>query len=218
MNSLERSIIFGDLSGFTALTEAHGDVDAVAIARRFKFLAEGALADDARVVKTMGDAVMITATDPVAAVQIAARLASSVHAEADFPMVRIGMHHGQVVLTDNDCFGATVNLAARVADHARAGQVLCTGAFAHTVTHLPNLTLRDAGVAHFKNIASDVRIFELWFSDSPIDAIVDPVCRMRVIDLNAASRIFFQGSPYYFCSTQCVKLFLEHPAQHIIDT
>jgi adenylate cyclase len=55
------TILFADLSGFTALTEAHGDADGLAVADRFRDLAAGALCEGARLVKTMGDQVMVVA-------------------------------------------------------------------------------------------------------------------------------------------------------------
>jgi class 3 adenylate cyclase len=54
----ETAILFADLSGFTALTEAHGDLDAADLAGRFHELAEVALRDGTRLIKTLGDAVM----------------------------------------------------------------------------------------------------------------------------------------------------------------
>ncbi len=212
---MDRSIIFADLSGFSALTEAHGDVDAVGIASRFKSLAEKAAADQARVVKTMGDAVMIAAAHPLDGARVAVDLADSVNCETNFPMVRIGLHHGPVVESDNDCFGATVNLAARVAGHARAGQILCTSSIADLVKNQSHLDLRDAGIVLFKNIALPVALFELCITDARSDVIIDPVCRMRLADVNVTSRIFYEGTPYYFCSTQCVGVFLESPGRYI---
>jgi len=215
MISIERSVIFADLSGFTAMTETHGDVDAVAIALRFKALAEAALTDASHIVKTIGDAVMIVAPDPVAAAQIVMRLAQSVRSEPHFPIVRIGMNHGQVVESNNDYFGAAVNLAARVAGYARAGQVLCTSHVADVLRAELGLELTDIGLAHLKNIASPVPLFELCLAAGPLEANIDPVCRMQVTDVNAASRVVHDGVPYYFCSSQCVTTFLDSPEKYV---
>lgn len=211
------SIVFADLSGFSALTEAHGDIDAVGIARRFKDLALTAAADQARVVKTMGDAVMITSSDPVSAARVTAELAHLVAAEPDFPMVRIGLHHGPVVESENDCFGATVNLAARVAGHARAGQILCTSEVADLIKNQVQLDVIEAGVVRFKNITSPVMLFELVVRDEPSESIIDPVCRMRIVDPGTASRVFHDGAPYYFCSIQCIRKFLQNPSQYGVN-
>lgn len=57
MDEQQAVILFADLSGFTALTETHGDYDAAQVAERFYTLAQVALTDDAQLVKTIGDAV-----------------------------------------------------------------------------------------------------------------------------------------------------------------
>ena len=217
MNSLERSVIFADLSGFTAMTETHGDVDAVAIAFKFKALAEAALVRGAHIVKTIGDAVMIVAPEPMTAAQVVIRLAQSVHCEAHFPVVRIGMHHGPVVESDRDYFGAAVNLAARVTGHARGGQVLCTRSVADILRSDSGLELADAGLAQLKNIAAPVQLFELCLAGDQEKTNIDPVCRMQVTDVNAASRIVHDGVPYYFCSAQCVKIFLGSPENYAVQ-
>lgn len=109
----ERAVLFADLAGFTALTEAHGDLGAADVAGRFAELARSVLLEDARVVKTIGDAVMVVASDARVGLEIAMRLLRSVDGEADFPGVRLGLHAGPVVERAGDVFGATVNVAAR---------------------------------------------------------------------------------------------------------
>ena len=93
----ELSVLFADLAGFTALTEAHGDGDAADVADRFTAVASAALAPGARVVKTIGDAVMIVAPDARAGLETALGVLRAVDAESTFPGVRIGLHVGPVV-------------------------------------------------------------------------------------------------------------------------
>ena len=59
----EGAVVFADLAGYTALTEAHGDDGAADVALRFFDLAASLLPGDARIVKTIGDAVMIVASE-----------------------------------------------------------------------------------------------------------------------------------------------------------
>ena len=124
------AVVFADLDGFTALTEVHGDLDAAEVATGFADLARGALEPGARLVKTLGDAVMITAKDVDEALQTALNVVAAVDRVDDYPTVSAGVHAGPVVERAGDVFGATVNLAARVAAHAAPGQVLCTKAVA----------------------------------------------------------------------------------------
>ena len=72
MDTTQLTILFADLSGFTALTETHGDGDAADVVARLYELAQASLNDDARLVKTIGDAVMIVSTGPGSAVSTTA--------------------------------------------------------------------------------------------------------------------------------------------------
>ena len=108
----DRAVMFADLAGFTALTEAHGDEDAVAVTFRFTALGNDVLVGTTRIVKTIGDAIMFTADSIGDAVDTGLALLTVVDAEPSFPGVRIGIHAGEMVERDGDVFGATVNLAA----------------------------------------------------------------------------------------------------------
>src|SRR2546425_308637 len=101
---LVRAVLFADLAGFTALTEAHGDVDAAEVATRFSALASAALTGNTRIVKTIGDAVMIVANEARDAAETALSLLRAVDAEPLFPTVRIGLHVGPVVERASDVF------------------------------------------------------------------------------------------------------------------
>lgn len=67
----ERTFSFVDLAGFTALTEAHGDLDAVELLDRFTGLVRASLSADDELVKSIGDAVMLASPEPGAAAMLA---------------------------------------------------------------------------------------------------------------------------------------------------
>jgi adenylate cyclase len=134
---VDRTFAFVDLSGFTALTEAHGDTEAVATLARFRRLSREALAPGDALVKTVGDEAMLAFPGPHAAVAALRRLYEAALADENLPLLRGGAHHGTAVPDGDDFFGATVNLAARVAGRARGGQLLVTTDVA--------LAARDAG-------------------------------------------------------------------------
>ncbi|MEX2556080.1 MAG: adenylate/guanylate cyclase domain-containing protein [Actinomycetota bacterium] len=207
----EATFLFADLSGFTALTEAHGDLDAAQIAKRFSALTKNALAGDARLVKTIGDEVMIVASTPREGASTALALARAVKAESLFPAVRAGLHHGPAVEQDSDFFGAAVNLAARVAGHARSGQILCTDTVASNIPGSGIETIA-AGLGHFKNISEPVRLFEIvdpQHRDGASD--VDPVCQMRIASGTAQGQLVYAGRTWLFCSFDCARTFAERP-------
>jgi len=123
------TFLFADIAGFTALTEAHGDEDAADLAGHFcHAVSELVAAAGGEVVKTVGDAVMVRHPEPAQAVALGLQIAREVIAGHGFPTVRVGMHHGPAIEREGDWFGATVNVAARVAGLAGGGEVLVTSA------------------------------------------------------------------------------------------
>jgi adenylate cyclase len=117
------AIAFADLAGYTRMTEELGDEYAVDIVERFIAEVEHTLPDDARIIKTIGDEVMVVSPDPAALVDWAVGF-QALHATR--PLPRIGMHHGEVVYRDGDYYGREVNQAARVVARAGGGEVLVT--------------------------------------------------------------------------------------------
>jgi adenylate cyclase len=112
----------------------------------------------AQVVKTLGDAAMLRASDPGTAL----RLALHLHTELDdsgLPPVHAGAHTGRAVERAGDWFGATVNLAARVCDAARAGELLVTDATAAAAGRLADVELEGLGPQLFKNVAAPVAVY-----------------------------------------------------------
>jgi adenylate cyclase len=77
-------------------------------------------------VKLIGDELMARIHDPAAAIQFAIELSHHSGRRHEHLAVRVGLHHGPAVQRDNDWFGATVNVAARVAGMAEAGEVVTT--------------------------------------------------------------------------------------------
>ena len=122
------AVLFADLTGFGALTEAEGDVAAAEVALRLAALARASLTEGACLLKTLGDGVLIVAPDLDGACTTAHRLRELVRDELTLPPVRIGICGGAVVWRDGDVFGATVNRAARLADDARPWEIeVCPG-------------------------------------------------------------------------------------------
>ena len=118
------AVAFVDLSGYTSLTVEHGDEAAAAAADRLRVLAEEAVrAVDGRVVKLLGDGVLLRFDDAVGALRATLELVDTV-AAAGLPPAHAGIAAGRVVVRDGDIYGQTVNLAARIADNAAAGEVI----------------------------------------------------------------------------------------------
>ena len=117
------AIAFADLAGYTRLTEEVGEEEALGVVERFVELVGETLPDDARVIKTIGDEVMVVGTDPAGLVDWAVGL---VTLSTERPLPRIGLHFGSALYRDGDYYGRAVNLAARVGARATGGEVLVT--------------------------------------------------------------------------------------------
>jgi adenylate cyclase len=124
LGRLRVAIAFADLAGYTRLTEEVGEEEAVSAVERFVENVEVTLPDDARVIKTIGDEVMIVGSDAATLVDWAVGFQELVVAER--PLPRIGVHYGETLYRDGDYYGRAVNQASRVAARAAGGEVICT--------------------------------------------------------------------------------------------
>jgi adenylate cyclase len=207
------TFVFADLAGFTALTEAHGDEEAVKLVEEFSEAVEAELpAVRGDHVKTIGDALMLRIPYPGDAVLLGLRIAHDLITEHGAPAVRVGLHHGPAVERHGDYFGASVNLAARVSALAGGGEVLLTGETAALVPDLKGVLYESRGRQTLRNVAEPIEIFAALRVGQGEDRLpVDPVCRMVVDPDRAAGRLVHEGSAYFFCSLSCAGDFARHP-------
>lgn len=211
----DRAVLFADLAGYTALTEAHGDGHAADVAGRFASVASAALAPGARVVKTIGDAVMIVAPDCRAGLETALRLLRAVDDEPTFPGVRGGLEVGPIVERGDDVCGATVNLAARLAGHAAVGKLVVSSGVADLVTADDKVTVTALGPTYLKNVGEPVELFSIEDDfRTPRTQVMDPVCRMFVDGDDAPARLPWGDRVWMFCSFECAQAFSGAPERY----
>jgi adenylate cyclase len=117
------AIAFADLAGYTRFTEEEGEEEALSLVERFVEGVTNTLPDDARVVKTIGDEVMVVGNDVQALVDWAVGFVGLFE---ERPEPRIGIHWGTTLYRDGDYFGRDINMASRVVARARGGEVLVT--------------------------------------------------------------------------------------------
>jgi class 3 adenylate cyclase len=169
------TFLFTDLKGSTELYERVGDLAAFDLVRaHFRVLNEIVAAEAGAVVKTIGDAVMATFPTPDRAVAAALRMREAMHGfndgrGRDDLLLKIGIHEGPclaVVLNDQqDYFGTTVNIAARVQGLADSRAILATGA---VVTHPQASTLLETSGLKpvsqpraLRGISDEVAVYEI---------------------------------------------------------
>lgn len=118
------AVCFLDLTGYTRLTEERGDEAAAELAARLATLVRGSSREhEGQPIKWLGDGVMFYFPNPGDGVLAALDMVEGAAAEG-LPPARVGIHAGPVVFQDGDYFGRTVNIAARIAEVARPGEVL----------------------------------------------------------------------------------------------
>jgi adenylate cyclase len=214
---VQATFCFVDLAGFTALTEAQGDEDAADVATRFAELTRSALARGDRLVKTIGDAVLVTCPDASSGVALVERMLVEAASEPLFPALRAGLHHGEAVERDGDVFGAAVNLAARVAGEANAGEVLGTEPIADAA-RASGIPVAELGAVSLKNVRRAIPLFSLALVLGESDTPLDPVCRTPIDRRAAAGRLRYRGLEYWFCSLTCAAAFASNPAWHATNS
>jgi adenylate cyclase len=154
---LRVAIAFADLAGYARLTVELGDEAAVGTVERFVEAVAQTLPVDARVVKTLGDEVMVVGSDPAALTGWAVELASGT-APAD-PQPRIGVHYGEALYRDGDYYGRDVNQAARVVARAGGGEVLVTRPVVDMAAGTDGVDFNRIGEVRLKGFSEPTELF-----------------------------------------------------------
>jgi adenylate cyclase len=151
------AIAFADLAGYARLTVERGDEEAVDAVERFVEAVEQTLPVDARVIKTLGDEVMVVGSDPAALTGWAVDLQAT---SADGgPLYRIGVHYGQALYREGDYYGRDVNQAARVVARAGGGEVLVTRPVVDIAAGVDGLEFERIGEVALKGFSEPTELF-----------------------------------------------------------
>ncbi len=150
------TVVFTDLEGFTRFTAREGDEAARSLLDRHHRAAGPVIRSrGGRIVKKLGDGLLLTFAAPEAAV-----LASLEIMEGNETALRLraGIHHGEIVQLGDDVIGHDVNLAARVCDSAKGGEVLATTAVRSHLETLPGIRFGRARRRSFKGVDGSVLV------------------------------------------------------------
>jgi len=123
--SREIAVCFADLVGFTRLGEEFPPEELGQLAARLETLAIEVIEPPVRLIKSIGDAVMLASVDEQPLLSTGLALLDAAEAEGqDFPQLRVGVARGAALSRAGDWFGAPVNLASRITSVARPGSLL----------------------------------------------------------------------------------------------
>jgi adenylate cyclase len=171
------AVLFADVCDSTQLYERLGDAEALAaMSRCLEMAREVAVRGGGRLVKTMGDELMLAFATASQAAESAVAIQEKVSSLArvgglrlDF---RIGFHFGDTIERDGDVFGDSVNTAARLVELAKAGQILTTSS---TIAALPETArppMRDVDTITVKGKQMDLDVVELlWQATADLTVI-----------------------------------------------
>jgi adenylate cyclase len=151
------AIVFADLAGYARLTVERGDEEALAAVERFVEAVERTLPADARVIKTLGDEVMVVGPDAGGLVRWAVGLGAAI-ARGD-PPPRIGMHYGDALYRDGDYYGREINQAARVVARAGGGEVLVTRPVVDVAAGFDSVKFERIGEVGLKGFSEPTELF-----------------------------------------------------------
>jgi adenylate cyclase len=152
------AIVFLDLTAFTHLTDRGGDEVAAAGARSLvDVVRRTSIPWGGTLVKMLGDGAMLHFPDPAAAVRCSLALVDAIP-NAGLPTARFGVNAGPLIVRDVDYFGHTVNVAARLVDYARPGEVLVTPDVV-AATESDDLQFTEIGPVSLKGLANPVAIY-----------------------------------------------------------
>ncbi|MCQ4121275.1 adenylate/guanylate cyclase domain-containing protein [Rhodococcus sp. FXJ9.536] len=155
--SQQIGVCFADLVGFTLLGEQGAADDLSRVAERLDRLATDVVASPVRLVKTIGDAVMLVSSDATALACAALDLVDAARVEG-LPPLRAGIAWGTAVPSAGDWFGRPVNMASRVVAVAPAHEVVVTGEF-YDELETEEFWCEPAGSHRLKGIDSPQRLF-----------------------------------------------------------
>jgi adenylate cyclase len=163
-NAIEGVVAFTDLVGYTEYTALRGDVEALELLSTQDRIVSDTLPRDARVVKELGDGLLLYFAAAASAIATGLMLQQRFEAAAEdgaLPLwVRIGMHWGRPVSRGEDLVGHDVNVAARIVDVAAPGELLCSHAtVAAARANVEGIDFVELGPVVMKGIPEPVDLY-----------------------------------------------------------
>lgn len=158
------TIMFTDIVGFTEFTALRGDDEAIALLSLQEGIVTEELDGESRIVKQLGDGLMIWFADSCAAIETGLRLQERFEEAAwdrDMPLwVRIGLHSGQQSRRGDDLIGHDVNVASRIVNLADSGEVLASEATVRSTDGgVPDVEFKRLGPVVMKGIPNPINLF-----------------------------------------------------------
>lgn len=155
------AVAFADMVGFTRLGEVIPPEELVGLVERLADLARDVAIAPVRLVKTIGDAVMLVSPDPVRLAETTLDLSEAADRDDTLPELRIGIAWGQAVSRARDWFGSPVNVASRITGVAQPGTVLVSGSARRVIGRAEGLRWEFVGAPRLKGVPGETKLFKV---------------------------------------------------------
>ena len=159
------AIMFTDIVGYTALM-GHDEHKAFTLLAKNRQIQKPAIEEfNGRWIKELGDGVMASFSNVWDAVKAAIKIQETCIAAKDFQL-RIGIHQGEVVFENDDVFGDTVNIAARIQGAASPGCIFISEVVNHNISNKKDIETRFVKEEILKNVKQPVKLYQVMFAGS----------------------------------------------------
>ena len=199
------AILIADLSGYTALTETHGAITAADLIDKYIEIVNSCLVGDSHLHARVGDGVVIVSASADSLIATSIMLFQNTWGEDNFLQVHGGLHFGKILKRNNDYYGTTINLAARIAAKANPGCIWCSSEYINALNNKADFAFRPRGKHYFKNISDEIDVHELVIG-IPGSYHIDPVCRMLIKERKNAIP-HPDDETLLFCSQHCFDIY-----------
>ncbi|TAH10508.1 MAG: adenylate/guanylate cyclase domain-containing protein [Curvibacter sp.] len=174
---IQATVVFTDLHGSTGVFEALGNARATeSVTQITSWIAQLGQRHDGRVVKTLGDGVMLifsTSRHAVSAVVEIQRLHHKKSLSLPFDLrlpIRVGLAAGEVEMIGEDCYGDAVNIASRLCDLCGPHQIWASANALDTVSEVRGTSFRPLGPIQIRGRAEPCSVFQIeWREEEPSD-------------------------------------------------
>lgn len=193
------AIVFADVAGSTRLFEQLGDVEARRIvAAVITTLAEITHNNGGSVIKTIGDEVMCTFPAAIDAIVATCEMQRRITQDPIFVQdaigIRIGVHHGDVLIEDGDVYGDAVNTAARMTSLAKREQIVTTASTFRGATSMGGMHSRSLGRARVSGKLLPIEIVDvIWQEDTSKVTMVQRAIRVDTQEMSQKLILRFRG-------------------------
>lgn len=189
---VDTTIAFADFTGSTGLYESLGNTKAAeSLTRGTQWIGKLCESRGGRVIKYLGDGVLMAFADNAMAVHAMAEMQRLHHERINtWPervrmKIKVGMARGPVVVQQGDCFGDAVNVASRLSDLAQGEQILVSQTVVVALTDSGSTRFRNLGLMDIRGKAEPVEVHRVeWDSDAASELLTMPAALDLLSDAN----------------------------------